>query len=420
MIGALFLGTLAISSFSLKIGVPAILGVLLFGLVIPTSSDLFSHEAIEWMHTLSLAMLVFYSGLRTELRSIRGFLEYGVLLAVGGVFIATFILGMIIWFVASPTGAGIEFGFNQMPLSVALLIASCLGATDASATMSVLETLKRPLPQKLQSLLDFESSVNDPSAILCFGIVLGLFSTHQMGHADGVVVDLLKTFLQKVGSGLVMGVIVGYAARYSLEKIVNKTSELLILGVSIAMLSYGLTEILGGSGLIAAFVTGMLMGNHNYTNTRCSPEALVNILLPFNTMTEITVFLIFGLMMQAGRMFASLPEGIMVALGMMLLARPLSVMILQPFSPFSPRESLLVGWCGLRGAVPLAMSFSTVNAIPTMRGVAPALVPDLVSNSEVIVFTVVVLNLMIQGFSMPSVVKFLATDSSPVPSSEVS
>lgn len=83
LVGALFLGTLAISRFSLKIGVPTVLGVLLLGLCINTNLTLFSNDTIEWLHTISLSMLLFYAGLRTELRSIRGFLEYGVVLAVG-------------------------------------------------------------------------------------------------------------------------------------------------------------------------------------------------------------------------------------------------------------------------------------------------------------------------------------------------
>ena len=73
----LFLATLAISRFSIRLGLPAILGVLLFGLMINPSTPLFSHETIEWLHTLSLSMLLFYAGLSTEIRSIRGFLEIG-------------------------------------------------------------------------------------------------------------------------------------------------------------------------------------------------------------------------------------------------------------------------------------------------------------------------------------------------------
>ena len=138
-IGGIFLGTLAISRFSLKIGVPAILGVLLFGLLINPSVTLFSHDTILRLQVLSLSILLFNAGLETDIRSIRGFLEYGIILAVGGVILSSLMLGMIIWFVASPDAGGIQLGFRQVPVAVAMLIAACLGSTDAGATMNVLQ-----------------------------------------------------------------------------------------------------------------------------------------------------------------------------------------------------------------------------------------------------------------------------------------
>lgn len=408
LVGALFLGTLAISRFSLKIGVPTVLGVLLLGLCINTNLTLFSNDTIEWLHTISLSMLLFYAGLRSELRSIRGFLEYGVVLAVGGVVISSLLLGLIVWFVSSPTAGGLELGFKQMPLAAALMVAACLGSTDAGATIGVLGSLTRRLPERLQALLEFESSVNDPAAILFLSVVVGLFTVgHAPGSGEHLLIEQMRLFLQQIGSGLVVGVILGYLARFSLEHLVNRTEELLILGVAIALLSYGVAELLEGSGFIAAYATGMFMSNHVYRNSRVTPEALLQALLPFNTMTEIVVFLIFGLAMHPRQMLDSLPEGIVIALGMMLIARPLSVMVFQKLSPFSLREAVLISWCGLRGAVPLALSFSVIEAIPRINGIDPNLVQPLMDNVVVIVFCVVVLNLLIQGLSLPRLCQVL-------------
>ncbi len=420
VVGALFLGTLAISRFALRAGIPAILGVMLLGLMINTKTPLIGHETIEWLHTLSLSMLLFYAGLRTELRSIRGFLEYGLTLAVGGVLISTLLLGLIINFASSPTADGIELGFNKMPFAVAMLIAACLGSTDAGATISVLGGMAKPLPKRLSSLLEFESSVNDPAAILVLGAVVGLFTVSHTGGGEMVLMEQIQLFLQKIGSGLIVGVILGYLARFSLEQFVDHSHQLLILGVAIALLSYGLAEILRGSGFIAAYVTGLFMSNHIYRNTRVNADMLVETLLPFNTMTEITIFLIFGLEMQPARMLGSLPEGIVIALGMMFIARPLSVLAFQWLSPFSLRESLLISWCGLRGAVPLALSFTVVDAIPYVRGINADLVPKLVSNAEVIVFCVVVLNLLVQGLSLGPIARWLNLDEDDVPAGAAS
>jgi cell volume regulation protein A len=410
VVGAIFLMTLLISRFSLKAGIPAILGVLIFGLAINPSVTLFDYKTIESLHTLSLSMLLFYAGLKTDLRSIRGFLEFGVLLAVGGVLISSLILGLVTWLVASPSGDGLGLGLMQMPLGVAMLVAACLGSTDAGATMSVLDTVAKGLPQRLRSLLEFESSVNDPVAILFLGLVVGLTATGVGGGSSTgheLVLDQLQMFFQKIGSGLLVGLILGYLAHFSLDQLVRQSQQLLILGIAIGLLSYGTADLLGGSGFIAAYVTGMFLSNNNYRNYRITPAALQETLLPFNTMTEIAVFLIFGLVMNPARLLPSLPEGLVVGLAMMLVARPLSVMVFQPWSPFTLRESLLLSWCGLRGAVPLALSFVVIDTIPRIRGLDPAMIDDLVRNAQGIVFTAVALNLLVQGMTLPFVCRRL-------------
>jgi cell volume regulation protein A len=418
IIGGIFLGTLAISRFSLKIGIPAILGVLLFGFVINPSYTLFSHGAIERLQVLSLSILLFNAGLETDIRSIRGFLEYGIILAVGGVILSSLMLGLIVWFVASPDAGGIELGFRQIPLSVAMLIAACLGSTDAGATVNVLQTVEKAVPRRLSALVQFESSVNDPTAILFLGLVIGLTVVGSRTSGHEVVLGEVQTFLQKIGSGLLIGVIVSYLGRFSLNQLVRDTSQLLILGLSIGLVAYGLAELLGGSGFISAYLAGLMLGNGNYSNERITPKALQQTLLPFNNMTEITVFLIFGLSIDPLTILPSVPEGIIIAVGMMLVARPASVLLLQRFSPFNLRESLLVSWCGLRGAVPLALSFVMVDAIPRVRGVDPSTVPTLVQNAGGIVFCVVVINLLVQGLTLPHVARWLGLgeEGEPVPS----
>jgi potassium/hydrogen antiporter len=77
------------------------------------------------------------------------------------------------------------------------------------------------------------------------------------------------------------------------------------------------------------------------------------------------------------------------------------VLILQPLSPFSRSESVLIAWCGLRGAVPLALSYKVVSEIPHLRGIDPAVVDSLAQNGQSIIFIVVVVNLLVQGLTLP-------------------
>ena len=407
VIGTMFLGTLAISRFSLKFGIPAVLGVLLFGLCINTSYTLFSETTIVWVQTVTLAMLLFYAGLRTELQSIRGFLRYGLILAFLGVLISSLLLALIVWFTASPNAGGITLGFTQIPFAVALLIAACLGSTDAGATIAVLDTVGRQVPARLKALVEFESAMNDPAAILFLSVVIGLSSGGSDGSMLNLVVSETETFVQKIGAGLVLGILLGLLASFSLNRLVRRQEELLVLGVSLGMLTYGIAELLGGSGFISVYVCGLFLCNFHYSNSHITPDVLQETLLPFNTMTEITVFLIFGVAMQPAQLLPCLSEGLVCAAGLMLIARPLSVLALQRLSPFSLRESLLISWCGLRGAVPLAMSFTAMGTIAALPGLGTEQVQDLQQNGEGIVFIVVVLNLLLQGLSLPHVSRWL-------------
>ena len=367
-----------------------------------------THNQANELFIFGLALLLFYAGLKTDIKAIRGFLEYGVVLAVGGVLVSSVMLGGLLWFLSSPAGNAITPGVNNsMPIGAALLIAACLGSTDAGATISVLARVQPALPKRLQHLLEFESSVNDPSALLVFGLVGGLFLRTFSGQVttdaamELVALSGLRDFVQQVGGGLIAGALFGYVAKFVIDHLAYERSQLLIVAISIAFVDYGCAHFLGGSGFIAVYLTGVLMTNMTYRHSEINHESLQEVLLPFNTMTEITIFLMFGLLVDPMDLWPALPVGLITAAVLMFVARPISVLILQPLSPFSRRESVLIAWCGLRGAVPLALSYKVVSEIPQLRGIDPAVVSSLAQNAQSIIFIVVVVNLLVQGLTLP-------------------
>jgi cell volume regulation protein A len=416
-IGILFLGTLAISRFSIRVGIPAILGVLLMGLFININYiDLDPHQA-ENLHVFSLALLLFYAGLKTDIKAIRGFLEYGLILAVGGVIVSSGALGLLIYWFASANGANLAPGLsNSMPVAAALLIAACLGSTDAGATLSVLSQLRHRVPERLRHLLEFESALNDPAALLVYGLILGVFAITGLEvpvAREGLhqtILAGLRQFLQQIGSGLILGAAFGYVAKFVIDFLVHEKAQLLVVAMSIAFVDYGCADALGGSGFVAVYVTGVFMTNMTYRMVDVNHESIQEVLLPFNTMTEITIFLSFGLLVSPNDLLPSLPMGVVSALGLMVVARPLSVLVFQPFSPFSWREALLISWCGLRGAVPLALSYNVVTAIPRIRGLDGSTAQILAQNAKSIIFVVVVLNLLVQGLTLPWLARALNLD----------
>jgi cell volume regulation protein A len=419
-IGVVFLGTLIVSRFSIRIGIPAILGVLALGLMINIHVLDVSHSEVEKLHVFALALLLFYAGLKTDIQSIRGFLQYGLLLAVGGVAISTLILGAAIYWLSSATGTSLVPGLAEtMPLGAAFLIAACLGSTDAGATLSVLRQVQRQVPERVRHLLEFESSVNDPSALIIYSICLSFFTvTSGAGESmPAMALSASSSLLQKLGSGLLVGVGFGYVAKLAINRFVIDKEQLLVVAMSIAFVDYGCAHFLGGSGYVAVYVTGVFMANLHYQDSQINHQSIQEVLLPFNTMTEISIFLLFGLLVNPSDLVPSLPAGIAAAAALMLLARPVSVFCFQHFSPFNLRDSSLIAWCGLRGAVPLALSFNVANAIPNLKGLDPALAAELAQNCQSIVFIAVILNLLLQGLSLPPVCRWLNAPPTPASSS---
>jgi cell volume regulation protein A len=165
------------------------------------------------------------------------------------------------------------------------------------------------------------------------------------------------------------------------------------------------------------YVTGVFMTNGHYRNPEINHTSIQEVLLPFNTMTEISIFLLFGLLVPPGQLLPSARVGLAIAAVLMLLARPISMLCFQRFSPFNPRESVLIAWCGLRGAVPLALSYNVVDQIPRLRGIDPQLAAALSVNAQSIVFIVVILNLLLQGLTLPRLCRWLNAPAEPALSS---
>ena len=412
-IGAVYLGSLIISHYSIRIGIPAILGVLVLGLLININALNVTHEEVEKLQLFALALLLFYAGLKTDLKAIRGFLNYGLMLAVGGVALSTLVLGVGLQWLGSNDAGAIQLGLGQahaMPLGVAVLIASCLGSTDTGPTVSVLRQVGRLMPERVRHLLEFESAVNDPSALISFEICTLLFvaSPGGAGLSNLQMLDtVVSGLIQQFSSGLLLGVVFGFLARWVINRFVDEKEQLLVVAMSIAFLTYGFTHQAGGSGFVAVYVAGLFMANLHYRNPEVNHEALQEVLAPFNTMTEISIFLLCGLLVNPMDLTPNLGLGVGAALLLMLVARPVSVLCFQPWSPFSRRESVLISWCGMRGAVPLALSFNVVQVIPTLQGVPADLAPTLAANAQSIVFIVVILNLLIEGLSLPPLCRWL-------------
>jgi len=399
----------SVAEVSKRLGFPSILGVLLLGIALgsPLKDGLVASSTVETLHLLALAVLLFYAGLSADIASLRKILEYGLLLALVGVIVSSLALGLFVFLVGSADGSSITFGWgatNSIPLGAALLLASCLGSTDAGATFSVLSTIKDRLSPTLTNTLEFESSVNDPTAILFFGLVSGLF--FQSGGAD---TDTTQTVMSEIGnfsrlvfSGVVMGFITSFAARFAVAKFRDEESQLIVI-IATVMAVFGTTTFFGGSGLLAAYVCGVIL-NQPYEDEHFKrvgdTQTIRSLLAPVNSLAEYVIFLLLGMLVQWQSMWHVMPLAITIALGLNLICRPLSVWLLARYSPLNTRESIFICWCGLRGAVPLALAFEMSHRLDSLQGLSPMASHTLSTNCTSLIFDIVLLSLVVQGSTL--------------------
>ena len=171
-LGLLYIVAMAADRWATKLGVPAALTVLVLGILVNVSHGEFSaitQPLVETLHVMSLALLLFYSGLKTDLRRIRGHLKFSLLLSSVGVILTLVFLGFWLMWLGSPGGDLVFLGLQQsMPWGAALLTAACLMATDGSATEDLLHSLRRWLPSDVSEVLQFEAALTNLAAILCF------------------------------------------------------------------------------------------------------------------------------------------------------------------------------------------------------------------------------------------------------------
>ncbi len=418
-LGLLYLLALAADRWATRLGVPAALTVLVVGLVVNMrGGDVLAldHAQVETLHVMSLALLLFYSGLKTDLRRIRGHLTFALLLSTVGVLVTLFLLAFWLVWLGSPRGDLVDLAWAPaMPWGAGLLAAACLMATDSSATEDLLQSLKRWLPREVSEVLQFEAALTNLAAILCFGFIAALFQAQAHGghghlHAAyglGAVQEVLN-LLKHVLAGVLSGLLVGLGASVLIDRLLREHSQLLVLAISVAFVAYGLGNVFGGGGIVAVFVCGLVMSNWHYRDSWVNHEALQKVLLPFNTLAEYTILLLLAFLVSPQQLIRILPLGFATALILLLVVRPLAVLIIHRSSRMKRGALLAISFCGVRAAVPLALSLSLVLEVPELRGVSSASAELLGQNLASLVFIVILMDLVIQGLLARPLVRRMA------------
>ncbi|WP_201512593.1 potassium/proton antiporter [Psychrobacter alimentarius] len=375
LVGALLIfASIMASTLSARLGVPLLLLFLIVGMLAGEQGILgieFSQYGLaNFVGQAALACILLDGGLRTSFKSFRVGLKPAITLATWGVLVTVVVLGVFVTWLLD-----VDWRFG-------LLMAAIVGSTDAAAVFSLLRNGGVKLNDRVQATLELESGANDPLAIL---LVTGLIALN-VDPAGQTAVGFLILLLQQLGFGLAMGLLFGYLLARLLPKLHLAEGMYAILILSAGLAVFAATNLLGGSGFLAVYLTGVLIGNHKVRST----EHVMRVMDSFAWLSQAVLFVVLGLLATPSNVLNVWHYSVAIAAFMILVARPIAVYTsVKPFK-FKDREIGFISWVGLRGAVPI-----TLAILPVMAGIDNAfMLFD-------IAFGVVVLSLILQGMTIP-------------------
>ena len=368
---------------SVRFGIPSLALFLVIGML--AGSDglgglYFDNPSlVQSLGVIALVFILFSGGLDTEWEGVQPVIWSGLSLSTIGVVLTAVSVG---WFVSLVQGLSFLEG---------LLLGAIVSSTDAAAVFMVLRGRGARLPKKLANLLELESGSNDP-----MGVVLTLAIIELLMNPATSLVELLGFFVIQMTVGALLGVAMGELIRWTLNTLkLELTGIYPVLSVAFALLTYGLTAELKGSGFLAVYLAGLFV--------RRRPVAHKRSLLQFHDglawLMQIAMFLILGLQVFPARLLPIAGIGLIVALFLIFVARPLSVHVALLFSNVSFPEQMLVAWVGLRGAVPIVLA-----TFPVLAGIRQA---DTIFH---LVFFIALTSVLVQGPPIPWITRMLRLD----------
>lgn len=386
-----------IGTFSTKIatksGLPALLIFLAIGVIFGSDFlNLINFDNAQLagqIANIALIFVLFESGFQTKREELKSYAGPSMTLATLGIAVTAGVLGGLIYLIIRPGD-----------IFYSLMIGTIISSTDASAVMMIFR--KNSIKRRVSSTLEVESAANDPAAILLTMLMIEIVSGNT---GSNVGIFITKLAWQLLG-GLLVGFVLGWIAckLFNYLKSENKGYYyVLIIGVSIFI--YSLAELVKANGVIAVFFAGYNIGNTEFTYKRGISYFLDGIA----TLSNMTIFLMLGLLVSPKQLQEIWKEGILLAILMMFIARPVAVFLCTLPFKFQFREKLLLSWGGIKGAVPIVLS-----TYPMLHGI------DESGKVFNIVFFAVVLSCVLQGTTITKVAKLLKLLVPPVPRSPYS
>lgn len=367
---------------SSRLGLPSLLLYLGIGIAMGESGLGLRFDDAALSQTLGLAALVVIlteGGLTTRWSAVRPAVPLAVVLSTLGVAVSVAVT-------AAATVLLLDTGWKT-----GLLLGAIVSSTDAAAVFSTLRALG--LPARLTATLEMESGFNDAPVV----ILVTLLSSEAVGSP----LEIVALVAYELVAGAAIGIGVAFGAAWLLRRGALPAAGLYPLSVlAIAVGSYALATVAHASGFLAAYLTGLVLGNVQLPHR----HATLGFVEGLAWLAQIGLFVLLGLLVSPARLAEALVPALGIGAALLLVARPLSVLASAVWFRVPAREQVFVSWAGLRGAVPIVLA-----TIPLTAGV-----PEARSFFD-IVFVLVLVFTLVQGTTLARLAKVLrlASDAEP-------
>ena len=370
-----------------KLGVPTLLIFLALGML--CGSDAIggiyfdNYEIAKNVCSVGLVFIMFFGGFGTSWKTAKPVIAPSILMSTVGTLITAGLVGVF---------CSLVFGIGWIE---GMLIGSVVASTDAASVFAILRSRKLNLKGGLAPILEIESGSNDPVAYMMTIIFMSLLS----GSGDvSIPVMLAKQLIFGLGIGALLGKITAFILR----KVDFKIEGLYpIFVVAVGLLSYGLTEWVGGNGYLSVYLTGIIVGNSKIKHKK----SLVHFLDGISWLMQIMIFFCLGLLSFPSKFGTVILPALAISAFLIFVARPIATFGILSWFKFPIKQQIFISWVGLRGAA------SIVFAIFAMTG-------DAVLQYDIfhIIFIVALISVSLQGTLLPTMAKKLdlVDDSTPV------
>ena len=337
--GAVLAASVLLAVGAARTGLPVLVAFLALGMVLgsdgPGGIAFDDAELAREVGIVGLALILYEGGLQTSWRRLRRVAVPAALLSTVGVVVSALLTAV---------AARALFDLSWLEAS---LLGAVVSSTDAAAVFATLRFTH--IRRRVARTLEAESGGNDPVAI---ALTLGLIAWIEQPDDYGIA-DLALLVVRQLGLGLVVGVVLGAVVTWLFARLPDSIGGFApVASLAVAAISFGAADVMGGSGFLAVYLVGLAVGS--------TPSRYRQQLVAFHEglafVAQVVLFIVLGLLVFPRELPPVALAGLALALVLVLVIRPVAVWVSTVFSDFTWRERLLIGWAGLRGAVPIVLA----------------------------------------------------------------